>query len=557
MSKVKWIIKGQDLPPGLISEFMNNYGCGYLLASVLCTRGIKSAKEAEDFLSKNGFWHDPMELPDMALAVNRIKKARNNNETVAVFGDYDADGITATAIMKDCLEAYGINVISYIPDRMDEGYGMNNEAIDKLHALGVKLIVTVDCGISCADEIEYAYKLGIDTVVTDHHNCPENLPRCSAIVNPKRKDSLYPCSYLAGAGVAYKVASALIGIESADKYLELAAIGTIADVVELTGENRKIASDGIAKMNESPSPGIEAILAAASKNEVDSGAVAFIIAPRINCAGRMENPDIAYRLVTCNDFEKASEYAAKLNELNRKRQKNEQEIYDEAIEIIKKKGLQNDRVIVVGKEGWNPGVIGIAASKITERAYRPCILIAYGDDGLGRASGRSIEGFNLYDAIKASEKHLVKFGGHAQAAGLSIAKDCEEAFREAINSFAKENFTTDTEIKKVYIDALIEPEMLAVKNIKELSDIEPCGAGNEKPVFAMSNMKIHDMRELSEGKHLKLTLKKHECFVDAIAFGYGALAKKLYKGMEIHVAGNVDINDYTGNPQLVVKEILY
>ncbi len=556
MSKVKWIIKSQELPDGKISEFMDKYCCGYLLASVLCTRGIDTVKDAENFINRDFLWNDPYLLPDMALAVNRIKKAKQNREKVAVFGDYDADGITATAIMKDCLERFGIDVCTYIPERTAEGYGMNIEAIDKLHAEGVKLIVTVDCGIACYEEIKYAYKLGIDTVVTDHHNCPDIIPDCSAVVNPKRKDSMYPFANLAGAGVAYKTACALLGIEEAEKYLELASIGTIADVVELIGENRKIASEGIKLINSEPSFGIEALLSSASKSETDSTTVAFVIAPRINCAGRMESPKLAFDLITAEDFDKASDLAQKLNELNRKRQKNEQEIYDEAIEIIKQKGLQNDNVIVVGKEGWNPGVIGIAAAKITERAVRPCILIAYDEDGIGRASGRSIEGFNLYDALKDSEGHLIKFGGHSQAAGLSIDKKEEEAFREAINAYSKKNMPVDANVKKIHIDALVEPEMLTVKSVDELSVIEPCGAGNEKPVFAMSNMKVYDMKELSEGKHLKFTLKKRECFVDAIAFGYGALAKKFYKGMEIHVAGNVDINDYTGKPQLVIKDIL-
>ncbi|MBQ2942252.1 MAG: single-stranded-DNA-specific exonuclease RecJ [Clostridia bacterium] len=557
MSEVNWIIKNKDVSDETVLSLMGDLGCGYLLASVLCARGITNATEAKKITEHSEIWHDPMMLPDIALAVNRIKNAKARGELVAVYGDYDADGITATVIMQSCLEEYGLKVIKYIPSRSDEGYGLNTVAIDRLKSEGVSLIVTVDCGISSKADIDYAKGIGIDTIVTDHHNCPEELPSCIAVVNPKRKDSLYPCRFLAGAGVAYKFACALLGLEASENFLEFAAIGTVADVVEIQDENRKIVNEGLKIINSTPSCGVEALLMAASKTEADSTTLAFIIGPRINCAGRMESPEPAYKLLKSANIEEAAGFAEQLNQLNRERQKSEQEIYEEAISEIKRRSLHNDKVIIVGGTNWNPGVIGIAAAKITEKAYKPCILIAYDKNGEGRASGRSTEGFNLYEALKNCESLLTKYGGHSQAAGLSILRENEEEFRSMMNKYADNVMTKDSEIRKVMIDALVTPEVITVNGIRELSLLEPFGTGNEKPVFAIADAKIADMRELSEGKHLKLVLRKKDCNIDAIAFGYGPLAKKLYKGMSVHISGNIEINDYTGNPQIIVKDILY
>ena len=557
MSGVKWIIRDENIPLDKVIGLMNEIGCGYLLASVLCSRGYAESGKARELISGKEVWHDPMLLPDIALAINRIKSAKAKKELVAVYGDYDADGITATVIMQRCLEEFGVSTVKYIPDRGEEGYGLNKNAIEELKQKGVSLIVTVDCGIASIDEINFAFGLGIDTIVTDHHNCPEQLPRCTAVVNPKRKDSIYPFKNLAGAGVAYKFACALIGVENAENFLELAAIGTVADVVELIDENRKIVSEGLEIINKNPSPGINALLALSSVKEADSTSLAFVLSPRINCAGRIESPESAYRLLTAKTIEDADFCAKKLNELNRKRQLCEQEIYEQVVEEIKRRSLHNDDVIVAGGTGWNPGVIGIVAARITERANKPCVLITYDNDGIGRASGRSVEGFNLYEALKYCESVLVKYGGHALAAGLTIERDNEEKFRTMINNFAIKNSPPDISVKKVYIDTVIPIDAVNVENIEELKCLEPYGTGNEKPVFAITDAKISDIRELSEGKHLKFTVYKNSKYLDAIAFGYGALAKKLYNGMSVHVSGHIDINDYTGRGQMIVKDILY
>lgn len=554
----KWIFKDEKNDSAIKIGLESELECGKLVASVLAARGIKSAAEAKEFLNPSEVWNDPYLLPDLSRAVNRIKLAKERKEKTAVFGDYDADGVTASVIMTKALSDFGLDVITYLPDRIQDGYGMNRQAIDIFKVEGISLIVTVDCGISCAEEIAYAKRLGIDTIVTDHHKCPEVLPECEALVNPKRSDSMYPFKDLSGAGVAYKLSCALIGKGASEYLLEFAAVGTVADVVSLTGENRMIVKDGLKKINSNPSLGIGALLSSASKKgNVDSTCLAFIISPRINCAGRMENPRVAYDLLTAMRKDEAEIKAKKLNELNRLRQMTEQNIYKEAVEIIKDNNLIDDEVIIVGKTGWHEGVIGIVAAKITEKTNKPCIVISYKDDGIGKGSGRSTESFDLYEALEDSKDCLIKFGGHFGAAGLSLKLSDEKKFRIKINTYAKEMLTDDDRIKKIYIDSKAEIKDISVENIKALSLLEPMGAGNTVPVFGFINVKITDMKLLSEGKHLKLVLEKDGYTLDAIGFNMGQISKKLYTGKIIHAAGSLEINDYTKKPQVIIKDILY
>ncbi len=551
----KWIFRDEKNDPLITGKLSRELDCGNILSSVLQARGIKTTDEAKAFLYSSDEEHDPYLLPDLELALNRIKIARTKGEKVCVYGDYDADGVTATVIMMSTFEKMGMKVFRYLPDRKEDGYSLNKKAIDIIHKNGATLIVTVDCGISCREEISYAGLLGIDVIVTDHHNCPETLPECVAVINPKRADSRYPFGHLSGAGVAYKLATVLIGDE-AKPLLEFAAIGTVADVVSLTGENRSIVRGGLEIINNSPSPGVASLLVSASKSrDVSSETVAFILAPRINSAGRMKNANIAYDLLAEKDLTRANELAEKLNSLNRERQTEEQKIFAEAVEIIKKDSLSDDDVIVVGNDNWSIGVIGIVASKITEAANKPSMVISY-DGDTGKCSGRSIAGFDLYDALKDSKGTLVSFGGHSLAAGAVIEKEKEEAFRKAINSYAKKNLTDEDRIRKIYIDTKIEPSDITVRNIEKLSLLEPTGADNAKPVVAFINAKIREMRLLSEGKHLKLTVEKDGFYLDAIKFNVGSADKKLYTGKSVHLAGSIGINDYNGRPQLIIKDIL-
>lgn len=557
MAARKWIFKDEENNTAVTDLLSLRLSCGVLLASVLQSRGIKDAEQAKRFLYNEEAENAPFLLPDMALAVNRLKKAREMNEKTAVFGDYDADGVTATVIMMGALAEFGISAVKYLPDRFSDGYGMNLTAVDKLYADGVRLIVTVDCGIACAKEIAYAKSLGIDVIVTDHHNCPEVLPDCSAVINPKRSDSVYPFCHLAGAGVAYKLALALIG-DKAQRFLPFAAVGTVADVVSLTGENRAIVKKGLAQINEGAQPCFDALMLAASKKgPVTSENLAFIMGPRINCAGRMENPERAYELLTADDMQTACEKAKYLNELNAKRQAAEKRIFEEAVGKIKENGLLSDDVIVVGGQNWAAGVIGIVAARLTEALYKPCIVISYDDDGNGKGSARSIDGFNLYDALLYSEKYLEKFGGHALAAGLSVKKEHEDMLRQAVNAYAKQTLTDECRIRKIVVDARVSIGDINIKSIEKLSLLEPTGTDNSAPVFALVDVKITDKKLLSDGKHLKLTVERDNLSIDAIKFNVGSVAKKIYTGMHIHLAGSLTVNDYNGRPQMIINDILY
>lgn len=555
--KRQWVFSDEENVTELTEELGEKLACGELLAGVLQARGIKSVREAEDFLRSADEEHDPYLLPDIALFLNRIKRARLSRETVCVYGDYDADGVTATAITVYALEKFGIErVIKYLPDRTTDGYGMNREAVKKIADLGATLIVTVDCGISCVDEIKYAKGLGIDTVVTDHHTCPEVLPECVAVINPKREDASYPFSQLAGAGVAYKLASVLLEGET-EKIASLAAVGTVADVVSLTGENRAIVKKGLKEINEKPLPGIAALFARAGKSgEIFAEDISFILAPRINSAGRMDRADAAYELLTADDAERADEKAERLCDFNDLRKKEEAKIYKEAVELIKEGSLADDEVIVVGKEGWHAGVTGIVAARITEAAHKPCMVIAY-EGERGKGSARSIEGINLYDALAAAKESLVSFGGHALAAGAVIDKAKEASFRKSINEWVRGNVTEEARIRRIKIDLRPPVKAVTKRNIEMLSLLEPTGADNAKPVFAFTDAKITDMRMLSEGKHLKLIAEKDSYSIEGIKFNIGSMAKKLYTGKRVHLAGTLEMNSYTGRPQLLIKDILY
>lgn len=553
----QWVFSDEENVTELTEEISERLACGELLAGVLQARGIKTVREAEEFLRSSDEEHDPYLLPDIALFLNRIKRARLSGETVCVYGDYDADGVTATAIMVYALEKFGIErVIKYLPDRMTDGYGMNQDAVRKIAEMGAALIVTVDCGISCADEIKYAKSLGIDTVVTDHHTCPEVLPECVAVINPKREGTNYPFGELAGAGVAYKLASVILEGKT-EKIASLAAIGTVADVVSLAGENRTIVKKGLKEINENPLPGIAALFARAGKSgEIFAEDISFILAPRINSSGRMDKPDAAYELLTADNAEMADEKAERLCDLNDLRKKEEAKIYKEAVELIKEDSLAEDEVIVVGKEGWHSGVTGIVAARITEAAHKPCMVIAY-EGEKGKGSARSVEGINLYDALAAARESLVSFGGHALAAGAVIEKANEAAFRKSINEWAARNVTEEARIRRIKIDLRPPVSAITKRNIEMLSLLEPTGADNAKPVFAIADAKITDMRMLSEGKHLKLTAEKDSYFIEAVKFNVGSMAKKLYTGKRVHLAGTLEMNSYTGRPQLLIKDILY
>lgn len=567
MLKKEWIKKGDGIDKEKIADFSKAIGVSPLLAALLLNRGIGSEEEAESYLGKRlkGI-RDPLRLPDMQPAVDRILKAIENGEKIVVYGDYDADGVTSTALLVRFFRSVGAEVEYYIPDRMSEGYGIHILALKKIFKMHAKLLISVDCGITATGEVELAKSMGMDVIITDHHLPGEKLPQAIAVIDPKRADSDYEFDALAGVGVAFHLVLALAkALELSTKeifleYVEIAAVGTIADVVELMDENRVIAEYGIRQLPKSRNCGLLALqnVAGLTGKPFNSTSVAFMLAPRLNAVGRLEHAGEAVELLLTDDPKQAELLAGKLEETNQARKSVEQKIFREAMELLQENPAWcGQGVIVLAKEGWHPGVIGIVASRILERFYRPCIMIALDEDGQGKGSGRSIPGFHLYDALKASEQHLEKFGGHAQAAGLSIRKDEVENFRQAINKYANVHLREEDLIPKLSIDLELGISRLSLENAKALRALEPFGMGNEKPIFCLRGARIKQVMTMSEGAHLRLEIEKNGITAQAVGFRMGALASEMRPEQEADLAFYLEVNSFRGNEsvQLILQDI--
>ncbi len=555
----KWEFYNQDQDK--INELIEKFQISELLATVLVNRNIINEKEVELFLNptRNDF-HDPYLMPDMKIAVKRIIKAIENNEKAIIYGDYDVDGITSITVLSKFLKERGLNVGAYIPNRLNEGYGLNKEAIKKIADSGYKLIITVDCGISGIEEIKYAYSLGMEVIVTDHHEPLDELPKALAIIDCKRKDNKYPFNSLAGVGVAFKLIQA-IGIElKLDereylKYLDIVAIGTISDIVPLVDENRVIAKLGLKLVEVTKSPGVRALLNAAAYKEVNSNTVSFGIAPRINACGRMGHEREALDLFLTENIVEANKITNTLNEYNKQRQNIEKRIFEEAILKIEKEHLDKNNAIVLGDESWHHGVIGIVASKITELYFKPSILICFEGEN-GKGSGRSIPGFDLHGALCATSDYLEKYGGHEMAVGLSLKKNKFDDFRKAFEEKSKEANTEEI-VPVIKIDKEINLKDIYIENVKELNLLEPFGEANKTPIFIYKNLRIDSIRALSEGKHLKLTLKEGNTIINAIGFNMGQYAEEYQLGDKIDVIGVLEINTFNGieSVQINMKDL--
>lgn len=532
-----------------------------LLAKVLSSRGLFEATKVQKFLNpKLEELYDPFLMNDMDIAVDRIIKAINKNEKVTIYGDYDVDGITSIAVLKSFLTERGVNIEHYLPSRLEEGYGLNNEAIKKVYENGTKLLITVDCGISAYNEIEYANELGMEVIVTDHHECPEKLPRAIAVVDPKREDSTYPFSSLAGVGVAFKLIQAIsfkLGLDRKKylKYLDTVCLGTVADIVPLVDENRIIVNYGLILMRQTKKIGLQALIICSGYNNVNSSTISFGLAPRLNACGRMGKADLALELLLTTDKDMAFKIALELNNINKERQEVEKRIIDETIEVVEKDKLYENGIIVVSKENWHHGVIGIVASKITETYHKPTILICL-ENGKGKASGRSIEGFDLHNALTKCEDLLEKFGGHEMAIGLSIDECNIESLKERLYKIAKESNVNEIQ-PVVKIDAEVTAGDITFRTIKELEILEPYGEGNPAPVFMYKNLKVDSTRVLSNGKHLRLVLKDNNLRFDAIAFNMGEKRHSIDIGNKVDVVHSLEINQFNGMEkiQLNLKDI--
>ncbi len=560
MNNKTWIYKNIDNIN--IKELMTRYGFSELCAGVLHNR-LNIVGGNPDSLFKRVLHnlHNPFLLNDMDLAVERIEKAVIRKEKITIYGDYDADGVTSTAILYMFLKENGAVVDYYIPNRFSDGYGMNTDSVKKIADSGTKLIITVDNGISACDEIEFAKSLGVDVIVTDHHQCPEKLPQCCAVINPKRKDSTYPFSELAGVGVTFKLITALNkdGLEKIiKKYILITAIGTIADVVPLNDENRAIVIMGLKMSAYNSNCGAKALMDVVGiEGEAKVSDFSFGIVPRINAAGRLEDSSICVELLSSSDYIRCFEIAKKLDEYNSRRQSIEQKITEKAFEIIDENKLYKNNVIVVYGENWNHGVIGIVASKVCEKYYKPCIILTDDTDDIVKGSGRSVSDLNLYDALSYCSDILSKFGGHSLAAGLSLKYDDIDAFTSMINEYADKKLNGEGFVQKIYIDYTLNKSFLNTDAVKSINMLEPFGIGNPKPVFALLDAIVVNKQLLSDGKHLKLTLKCDDVLVDAIGFSMGEYSCIVSEGNCIDIAGNLDINNYRGteNVQIIIKDI--
>lgn len=538
------------------------FNTGMIIATILNDMHFKDDIEIEKFLKpKRTDFYDPFLMPDMEKAVSRILKALKNEENITIFGDYDADGITSTTILKRFFHDINKECNVYIPNRLNEGYGLNKNAIKKLSEDGTNLIITVDCGITAIEETKYAKELGIDIVITDHHEPGEEIPDAEAVVDCKRKDNKYPFRELAGCGVAFKLTQALcknldLNENQALKYLDIACVGTISDVVPLVDENRVIVKLGMLLLKQTKNLGLKQIINNAHFKEFNSMSVAFGITPRINACGRLGHQDEALELFTTDNQEKATELAKKMDEYNIQRQLEEKRIYDEAITLLQEEAQTNGitNCIVLGHENWNPGVIGIVSSRITEKFYKPSILVCF-DKDIAKGSGRSIEGFDLHKALMECDKYLTNYGGHSLAAGLSLNTKDFEKFKNMINEYAEKNIKDEDLIPTINIDLKLEDSQLNIEDVEELKLLEPFGQSNEEPIFMITNLKVVSIKTLSDGKHLKLYLKNQN-YLDAIGFNLGERANELKIGDTIDIVGNLNINDFnnTKKVQMLLKD---
>ena len=556
----KWQIYQTD--ENKVKEVQEKYQINKLLATILVNREITEKKQIEKFLNpKRNDFYNPYEMPDMEKAIERIIKAIENKEKIIIYGDYDVDGITSVTVLKSFLEERGIHVSEYIPNRLEEGYGLNKKAVEYIAKQGNQLMITVDCGISAIEEVEYANELGIETIVTDHHEPGAELPKAIAVVDTKRKDNKYPFRNLAGVGVVFKLIQAIsqkLNLEEKEylKYLDIVCIGTISDIVPLVDENRVIVKLGLKLVEQTKNLGLKSILQASGYSKIDSNTISFGVAPRINACGRMGHQEEALKLFLSKEIKEVQELTQKLNEYNRLRQETEKQIYNESIIQIEEKGLANRNTIVVMGKGWHHGVIGIVSSRITELYFKPSILLCEEDD-YGKGSGRSIPGFDLYEALTECKDTIDKFGGHSMAVGINIKKDKFEEFKEKLEKIAKEKHTEEI-VPILKIDALINLDEINKEMVESLKELEPFGESNKMPLFAFKNLKIDSIRALSEGKHLKLTLKDDRNIVNAIGFNLGELSTEYKIGDKIDVVGNLEINSFNGvdNIQINMKDIM-
>jgi single-stranded-DNA-specific exonuclease len=562
MIKKTNIWKTTEIDSDTISSIIYNTGVSTLMATVLASRGFSNSDLIKDFLNpKLANLYSPYLLKDMEKSVERIIREIKNKGKILIYGDYDVDGVTSTTVLYNFLKSCGADVDYFIPDRMEEGYGLNMNAIASICKSKPSLIITVDNGVYGLHEVEYINQQGIDIIITDHHECPEILPNAYSIINPKQPDCPYPFKKLAGVGVAFKLAQALSQKLYGDnrqmlKYLDLVCLGTIADIVPLVEENRIFVKYGLKTIANTENIGLKALCDESGIKEIDSWSIGYLLAPRINAAGRLGEAGRAVELFVTDDAQRAESLAKELNQDNKNRQDIEARLTEEIIELISTNNHDDDNVLVIYGENWHHGVIGIVASRITEKYNKSCILISF-EDEIGRGSGRSVDGINLFEILQKSRHMLEKYGGHEKAAGLTIQRKNIDGFKELVQKIAAEKLNEITTERTINIDAEINARQLDFKAVNDLKLMEPFGMENPAPLFTLGKLKIGSLRTVGDNKHLKLVLNSDGFTLEGIGFRMGELQNELEVGSCVDVVCSSEINTFAGRKivQLNIKDL--
>ncbi|MCJ7839928.1 single-stranded-DNA-specific exonuclease RecJ [Lederbergia sp. NSJ-179] len=556
----RWVVHEPNQK--LANELAQKMKIAPIVATLLVNRGMITEEKAISFLhAENEDFHDPFLFQDMGKTVDRIQQAIDRQEPILIFGDYDADGVTSTTVLTETLLQMGANVTYYIPNRFTEGYGPNKDALQKAYTNGIQLIITVDTGIAAIEEAKFAKEIGIDFIITDHHEAGNELPEAFSIIHPKIPGSIYPFKDLAGVGVAFKLAHALSG-HLPEYLLDLAAIGTIADLVPLHGENRIIVKRGLKILASTPRLGLRELceMAGTMISEVNEETVGFRIGPRLNAPGRLEHAGPAVELLKTKSPAEAKVLAEEIDRMNKERQMIVSNIADEAIQMVEQDFLsEENKVIVIGKSGWNPGVIGIVASRLVEKFYRPTIILSFDHEtGLAKGSARSINGFNLFENLSSSSDILPHFGGHAMAAGMTLSIDHVDLLRHRLNEAANEQLEASDFIPITELDAAISLEEIDVESISQLNQLAPYGMGNPKPQILIEHVKVTNIKKIGANKnHLRMTLAQGDHLLDGIGFQLGRMASDISPGSTASVIGELSINEWNNKkkPQIFLKDV--
>jgi len=563
--ELKWVLQN-DSNDLVATELAGQLKIPILIANILVNRGIVEYDQAVTYFKANlKDLHDPFLFPEMEKAVDRIIAAIQNKERILIYGDYDVDGITSVSMVYLILKSLGCDVTFYIPNRMREGYGISVNGIDEAQQKGVTLIISVDCGITAIEEVAYANSLGIDVIICDHHEPGVSLPSAHAILDPKCKNSNYPFKELAGVGVAYKLAQALIHVLKLDEeviqqFVDLVAIGSTADIVPLVDENRVLVREGLKRINQTSRPGLKALIESSGVGNkiIRTGQIVFILAPRINAVGRLGNAERAVRLLTTDNPQQAKNIAAILESENRLRKNIDDQTFKQAQELVEQQfDVSQNTMLVLSMEGWHPGVIGIVASRIVEKYYRPTIMIST-EDGVGKGSARSIPGFDIYLALKQCEDLMIAFGGHKYAAGLTIKSEQINDFRKRINEIAVDTLSEDLLVPKLQIDCEIQLDDINEQFVRLLKLMAPFGPQNMRPVFLSRNLQVVGTPSIVGSNHLKFKVRQNNMIIDAIGFNLGDKLYRISPGEKnLDMVYVIEENEFLGRTtlQLRIKDL--